>query len=83
MASLSVGILAVLALWALISTALGIAVLRRSTLSRVLLVISAGVCAGVTALLALPLFLPGVWTLTSIAVIVLFFAGAANEWFSG
>lgn len=82
-AQLSIGFLAAFALWALLSLSLGIAVLRRSNVARVLLAISAGVCAGLTGLLAIALFLPAVWALTCVAVIVLLFVGGANDWFSG
>ena len=67
--------------WCLIAFVLAIFVLRRSNVSRILLVVS----SAVTALLSLLAIGGGVSIITligSIAVIVLLFTGGANEWFS-
>jgi len=67
--------------WCLIAFVLAIFVLRRSNVSRILLVVS----SAVTALLSLLAIGGGVSIVTligSIAVIILLFTGGANEWFS-
>ena len=67
--------------WCLIAFVLAIFVLRRSNVSRILLVVS----SAVTALLSLVAIGGGVSIITligSITVIILLFVGGANEWFS-
>lgn len=67
--------------WSAINVLLGVFVLRRSNVARILLVIS---CAG-TALLSLALIASGasaVSLIVAIAVIVLLFVGGAGDWFA-
>ena len=77
------GFFVAMAVWAGVSALLGLMVLRRSRVARVLLVISAVLCALLTLLLALATLLPGVWTLACLAVVVLLFVGGAGDWFAG
>lgn len=74
--------LAVLTVWSIIAVILGVMVLRRSNAARILLVISAGVCAILT-LISIAALVPALWTLAAIAVIVLLFVGGAGDWFKG
>ena len=54
--------LAVLTVWSIIAVILGVMVLRRSNAARILLVISAGVCAILT-LISIAALVPALWTL--------------------
>lgn len=83
--SLASGVIAffvAMAVWALIALVLGVLVLRRSNVARILLVISSGVTALLTLVMAVGAIIPGAWTLAAIAVIVLLFVGGAGDWFA-
>lgn len=75
-----VAIMAGLVIWAIVAIILAVLVLRRSNVSRILLVIS----SAVTALFSLLSYESGVslvLLLASVAVIVLLFTGGAGDWF--
>jgi len=76
-----VAFMLVLVLWAAISMVLGIFVLRRSNVSRILLVISAAVVA-VGSLLGITSVISAVWLIAAVAVIVLLFVNGAGDWFN-
>ena len=67
---------------AVIGVLLGVFVLRRSNVARILLVISSAVVA-VFSLLGITSGLSVVTLAAAVAVIVLLFVGGANDWFSG
>ena len=71
----------VLAIWSVAAILLAVLVLRRSNVSRILLVVSSAGCAVVSLLGALAIF-PVLWVIAAIVVIVLVFTGGANAWFS-
>lgn len=74
-------VIAVFAVWALVGILLGVLVMRRSKVARILLVISAGlVVAG--GLLTITSVFSGLWVLAGGAVIGLLFMGGANDWYS-
>ena len=74
-------VIAVFAVWALVGILLGVLVMRRSKVARILLVISAGlVVAG--GLLTITSVFSGLWVLAAGAVIGLLFMGGANDWYS-
>ena len=75
-----VAFMLVLVIWAVISLGLGIFVLRRSNVARILLVISSAVVA-VVALLSITSVLSAVWLIAAIAVIAMLFVGGAGDWF--
>jgi len=77
-----IGVLLAFALWCLISAVLGFLVLRRSNVSRILLVISA-VISGLLSLLAISSLVSAVPALASFGVVVLLFTGGAGDWFAG
>lgn len=77
-----VAFMLVLVIWAVISMVLGIFVLRRSNVARILLVISAAVVA-VGSLLSITSGLSAVWLIGAIAVITMLFVGGAGDWFNG
>ena len=81
-ANAAIGFFSVMTVWAVIALILGVLVLRRSNVGRILLVISSAVCALVTLGLAFLALIPAVWTLASVAVIVLLFVGGAGDWFA-
>jgi hypothetical protein len=71
----------VFAVWALVGILLGVLVMRRSKVARILLVISSGlVVAG--GLLSITSVFSGLWVLAAGAVIGLLFMGGANDWYS-
>ncbi len=74
-------VLVVLTAWCVIACLLAVFAMRRSNVSRILLVISACVSA-VLSLLAIGSVISGVWLLASIAVVVLLFTGGAGDWFA-
>jgi hypothetical protein len=71
-----------LIVWALVAIVLAVLVLRRSNVSRILLVISSAVVA-VLSLLGVTSGVSLVTLLAALGVIVLLFVGGANEWFKG
>lgn len=80
--SAAVAFFVVFAVWALISTVLGILALGRRNWARILTVISASVAGLVTLVLGLIALVPWVITVACIAAIVLFFVGGAGDWYS-
>lgn len=76
-----VAIMLVLVVWSLVSLVLGIFVLRRSNVARILLVISSAVVA-LASLLAITSGVSVVWLAGAVAVIVLLFTGGAGDWFA-
>ena len=75
-------VVGVFAAWCLIACLLAVLVLRRSNISRIMLVISSAMTA-VFSLLAITSGVSAITLLGSIAVIVLLFTGGASEWFKG
>jgi hypothetical protein len=75
-----VGILLVFTIWCVIATVLGVMVLRRGKVARILLIISA-VVAALLSLLLIASVLSALWLIACVLVIVLLFAGGASEWF--
>ena len=75
-----VAFMLVLVIWAVISLVLGIFVLRRSNVARILLVISSAVVA-IGSLLSITSGLSAVWLIGAVAVIVMLFLGGAGDWF--
>lgn len=67
--------------WCVIACLLGIGVLRRSNVSRVVLVISAAVAA-LLSLLAITSVVSAVTLIGAVATIVCLFTGGANQWFA-
>ena len=79
--ALVLGIGVVLAVWSVAAIVLGVLVLRRSTVARVLLVISAALSL-VLSLLAILSLVSALTFIAAVAVIVLLFTGGANDWFA-
>ena len=79
--ALVLGIGVVLAGWSVAAIVLGILVLRRSSVARVLLVISAALSL-VVSLIAILSLVSVLTFLAAVAVIVLLFVGGANDWFA-
>jgi hypothetical protein len=75
-------ILLIVTIWCLIACVLAVFAMRRSNVSRILLVISS-VVAGLLSLLGITSVVSAVPLLACIAVIVLLFTGGANDWFAG
>jgi hypothetical protein len=71
-----------LVIWALIAIVLAVLVMKRSNVSRILLVISSAVVA-LFSLLGVTSGLSAVTLIAAIAVIVLLFVGGAGDWFKG
>lgn len=69
-----------LVIWAVISMVLGIFVLRRSNVARILLVISSAVVA-LGSLISIASGVSVIWLVAAIAVIVMLFVGGAGDWF--
>lgn len=76
-----VAVMLVLTVWALVSVVLGVFVLRRSNVARILLVISSAVVA-LGALLSIMSGASAVWLVAALVVIVLLFTGGAGDWFA-
>lgn len=76
-----VAFMLVLVLWAVISLVLGVFVLRRSNVARILLVISSSVVA-LGSLLGITSGFSAIWLIAAIAVIVMLFINGAGNWFS-
>ena len=74
-------VMGVLTLWCVIACVLAVFAMRRSNVSRILLVISASV-AGVLSLLAIGSVVSALWLLACIAVVVLLFTGGAGDWYA-
>ena len=75
-----VAFMLVLVIWSVISLLLGIFVLRRSNVARILLVISSAVVAA-GSLLSITSGVAAIWLISAIAVIVMLFVGGAGDWF--
>lgn len=75
-----VAIMGGLVIWAIIAIVLAVLVMRRSNVSRILLVISSAVTA-LFSLLSITSGVSLVLLLASMAVIVLLFTGGAGDWF--
>jgi hypothetical protein len=67
--------------WCVIACVLAVFAMRRSNVSRILLVISASVAA-VISLLAIGSVISAVWLLACVAVVVLLFTGGAGDWYA-
>ena len=76
---LAIGV--VFAVWSAAAILLGVLVLRRSSVARVLLVISASLSL-VLSLLGILSLVSVVTFIAAVAVIVLLFVGGANDWFA-
>lgn len=68
-------------IWALIAMLLGVFVLRRSNVARILLTISSVVTA-LGSLLLITSGVSAVWLIAALAVVVLLFVGGAGDWFN-
>lgn len=79
--ALVLGIGVVLAVWSVAAIVLGVLVLRRSSVARVLLVISAALSL-LLSLLAILSLVSALTFIAAVAVIVLLFTGGANDWFA-
>lgn len=79
--NLILGLGIVLAVWSAAAILLAVLVLRRSSVGRVLLVISASLSL-VLSLLAILSLVSGLTFIAAVAVIVLLFTGGANDWFA-
>ena len=77
-----VGLMLVVTIWCLIACVLAVFTMRRSNVSRILLVISSAI-AGVLCLLGITSVVSAVPLLACVAVIVLLFTGGSNAWFAG
>ena len=75
-----VAFMLVLVIWSVISLLLGIFVLRRSNVARILLVISSAVVAA-GSLLSITSGVAAIWLISAVAVIVMLFVGGAGDWF--
>ncbi|QBX55742.1 hypothetical protein EXE58_09935 [Nocardioides seonyuensis] len=76
-----VAVMLVLTVWSLVAVVLGVFVLRRSNVARILLVISSAVVA-LGALLSILSGISAVWLVATLLVIVLLFVGGAGDWFA-
>ena len=76
-----VAMMVVLTAWCVIACMLAIFAMRRSNVSRILLVISASV-AGLLSLLLIGSVVSALWLLACIAVVVLLFTGGASGWYA-
>ncbi len=72
---------AILALWCLAAIVFAILALRRKGWARVVTVVSAAVAA-LFSLLGITSLVSGITLIAAVAVIVLFFTGGANDWYS-
>ncbi|WP_457189713.1 hypothetical protein [Nocardioides sp. P5_E3] len=77
-----VAVILALVVWAIIAIVLGVLVMRRSNVARILLVISSAVVA-LFSLLGVTSGVSAVTLIAAIAVIVLLFVGGAGDWFKG
>jgi hypothetical protein len=78
----AVGLLLVITIWCLIACVLAVFAMRRSNVSRILLVISA-VIAGLLSLLGIGSIVSAVPLLACLTVVVLLFVGGSGDWFAG
>lgn len=76
-----VGVMVVFALWSVMGIVLGVFVLRRSNIARILLVISSAVVA-LVSLIGIGSGVSAITLLAAGAVIVLLFVGGASDWFA-
>ncbi len=75
-------VMLVLTAWCVIACVLAVFAMRRSNVSRILLVISASV-AGLLSLLAIGSVISAVWLLACVAVVIMLFTGGAGDWYAG
>lgn len=80
--AIMVGASLVMVVWCLVAVGLAVLVLRRSSVGRILLVVSAAGSAAFS-LIAILSIVSALTLLTSLATIVLLFTGGANAWFAG
>ena len=78
---LLVAVMLVFALWSVIGIVLGVFVLKRSNVARILLVISSALVA-VISLIGITSGVSAVTLAAAVAVIVLLFVGGASDWFA-
>lgn len=76
-----VAFMLLLVVWSIVSIVLGVFVLRRSNVARILLVISSVVVA-LGSLLSITSGLAAVWLVASIAVVAMLFVNGAGDWFN-
>lgn len=74
-------VLVVLLVWSLVGCLLGFLALRRSQVSRILLVISSAMVV-VASLVTIATVVSVLWLLAAGATIVLLFVGGANDWYA-
>jgi hypothetical protein len=77
---LVVGVLLVVVIWTVIACVLAVFTMRRSNVSRILLVVSS-VVSGLLCLLGITSVVTALPLLACVAVIVLLFTGGASQWF--
>ncbi|WP_203336411.1 hypothetical protein [Nocardioides limicola] len=70
------------AVWSLIGLVLGVLVLRRSNIARMLLAVSAGVAAVLSGIAGLFVVVPFLFAALAALVVVLLFVGGAGDWFA-
>lgn len=68
--------------WCIAAIALAFLTHQRSRVARMVLTVSAGLAALVSGVLGLLAVFPFLWTVASVATVVLLFSGRAGEWFS-
>jgi hypothetical protein len=71
----------VLAVWCLIAIVLAVLAMRRSSVARIMLVVSAAVTI-VVSLVGIAALVPALTVIAGIVVIVLLFTGGANDWYA-
>jgi hypothetical protein len=81
LANLLIVVMAVFVVWCLIAVITGALSLRRQNWARIVTVVSAAV-SGLLSLLAIGAVVSIVPLMAAIAVVVLYFVGGANEWYS-
>ncbi len=81
LATLIVVIGIVLVVWSVVAILLGVLVMRRSSVARVLLVISASFAA-LVSLVGILSMVSALSLIAAIVVIVMLFTGGANDWFA-
>ena len=74
-------VLLVFTAWCVIACVLAVFAMRRSNVSRILLVISA-IVAGLLSLIAIGSVVSAVWLLACLAVVIMLFTGGAGDWYA-
>jgi hypothetical protein len=75
------GMFVVLAIWSLIALVMAFLAMRRQNWARIVTVVSAAMTA-LLSLLGIASVVSGLTLIAAVAVIVLYFVGGANEWYS-